>query len=194
MKFSNTYTQLGEAFFQRTHPTPVANPQLLLWNSSLAEQLMLPPKLTNDPLVLAQIFSGNHLPLGSEPIVAVYAEHQFGHFVPQLGDGRAHLLSEGLDHNGHRREILLKCSGRTAFSRGGDGRCAVGPAVREFIRSEAMHALGVPTSRCLAVVTTGESVYCTTPLPGAVVSRVATSHIRVGTFEFFAELDITFVP
>jgi len=186
MKFSNTYTQLGEAFFQRTHPTPVANPKLLLWNSRLAEQLMLPPKLTNDPHALAQIFSGNHLLPGSEPIAAAYAGHQFGHFVPQLGDGRAHLLGEVLDRNGHRKDIQLKGSGRTAFSRDGDGRCAIGPAVREFIMSEAMYALGVPTSRCLAVVTTGETVYRATPLPGAVVTRVAASHIRVGTFEFFA--------
>lgn len=186
MKFSNTYTQLGEAFFQRTHPTPVANPKLLLWNSRLAEQLMLPPKLTNDPHALAQIFSGNHLLPGSEPIAAAYAGHQFGHFVPQLGDGRAHLLGEVLDRNGHRKDIQLKGSGRTAFSRDGDGRCAIGPAVREFIMSEAMHALGVPTSHCLAVVTTGEAVYRDTPLPGAVVTRVAASHIRVGTFEFFA--------
>src|SRR5690554_6374933 len=123
MKFSNTYTQLGAGFFQRTHPTPVANPELLLWNSSLAEQLMLPPKLTNDPHALAQIFSGNHLLPGSEPIAAAYAGHQFGHFVPQLGDGRAHLLGEVLDRDGHRRDIQLKGSGRTAFSRSGDGRC-----------------------------------------------------------------------
>ncbi|MFA5700358.1 MAG: protein adenylyltransferase SelO family protein, partial [Desulfuromonas sp.] len=186
MKFSNTYIQLGEAFYQRTRPTPVENPQLLLWNSRLAEQLLLPPELTNDPRALAQIFSGNRLLPGSEPIAVAYAGHQFGHFVPQLGDGRAHLLGEVIDRDGQRRDIQLKGSGRTAFSRGGDGRCAIGPAVREFIMSEAMHALGVPTSRCLAVVTTGEAVYRDTPLPGAVVTRVAASHIRVGTFEFFA--------
>lgn len=186
MKFLNSYNQLGEAFYQRTRPTPVENPQLLLWNSRLAEQLLIPTELTHDPLALAQIFSGNHFLPGSEPIAAAYAGHQFGHFVPQLGDGRAHLLGEVIDRDGQRRDVQLKGSGRTAFSRGGDGRCAIGPAVREFIMSEAMHALGVPTSRCLAVVTTGETVYRDTPLPGAVVTRVAASHIRVGTFEFFA--------
>lgn len=186
MKFSNSYTQLDERFYQRTEPTAVENPHLLLWNSSLAEQLMIPTVLTNDPVALAQTFSGNHLLPGSEPIAAAYAGHQFGHFVPQLGDGRAHLLGEVLDRCGQRWDVQLKGSGRTTFSRGGDGRCAIGPAVREFIMSEAMHALGVPTTRCLAVVTTGENVYRDTPLPGAVVTRVASSHIRVGTFEYFA--------
>ena len=115
-----------------------------------------------------------------------YAGHQFGHFVPRLGDGRAHLLGEVIDIAGQRRDIQLKGSGPTSFSRGGDGRCALGPAIREFIMSEAMHALGVPTTRCLAVVTSGESVKRELPLPGAIVTRVAASHLRVGTFQFFA--------
>lgn len=186
MKFSNTYTQLNEHFYQRINPTPVDNPQLLLWNPSLAEQLMLPKEFTCDPEVLAQIFSGNRILSGSEPIAAAYAGHQFGHFVPKLGDGRAHLLGEVVDRSGQLLDIQLKGSGRTSFSRGGDGRCAIGPAVREFIMSEAMNALGVPTTRCLAVVATGETVFRDTPLPGAVVTRVASSHLRVGTFEYFA--------
>lgn len=186
MKFSNSYTQLDERFYQRIDPTAVKNPQLLLWNSLLAEQLMVPDELANDPLALAQTFSGNHILPGSEPIAAAYAGHQFGHFVPQLGDGRAHLLGDVSDQSGKKWDIQLKGSGRTSFSRGGDGRCAIGPAVREFIMSEAMYALGVPTTRCLAVVTTGEKVFRENVLPGAVVTRVASSHIRVGTFEYFA--------
>jgi uncharacterized protein YdiU (UPF0061 family) len=142
--------------------------------------------LKHDPVALAHAFSGNAIIAGSEPVATVYAGHQFGSFVPQLGDGRAHLLGEVLDQFGQRREIQLKGSGRTLFSRGGDGRCALGPAVREFIMSEAMNALGVPTTRCLAVVTTGEPVFRETTLPGAVVTRVASSHLRIGTFEFFA--------
>ena len=123
---------------------------------------------------------------GSEPIATAYAGHQFGHFVPQLGDGRAHLLGEVLDQFGQRLDIQLKGSGPTIYSRGGDGRCAVGPAVREFIMSEAMNALGVPTTRCLAVVTTGEPVFRESVLPGAIVTRVASSHLRIGTFQFIA--------
>ncbi len=157
-----------------------------MWNSSLAEQLMIPNELKHDSVALAQAFSGNSIMPGSEPIATVYAGHQFGSFVPQLGDGRAHLLGEVLDQFGQRWDIQLKGSGRTSFSRGGDGRCALGPAVREFIMSEAMKALGIPTTRCLAVVTTGETVFRETTLPGAVVTRVASSHLRIGTFQFFA--------
>lgn len=186
MKFSNTYTQLDERFYQRVDPIAVNKPELLLWNGPLAEQLSIPQYLINDPVSLAQTFSGNRILPGSEPIAAAYAGHQFGHFVPQLGDGRAHLLGEVVDQSGKRWDLQLKGSGRTSFSRGGDGRCALGPAVREFIMSEALHALGVPTTRCLAVVTTGEMVFRDTPQPGAVVTRVASSHIRVGTFEYFA--------
>jgi len=186
MNFSNSYACLNEVFYERIRPTPVPDPQLFLWNSSLAEQLMIPNESKHDSVALAQAFSGNYIVPGSEPIATVYAGHQFGSFVPQLGDGRAHLLGEVLDQYGQRLDIQLKGSGRTSFSRGGDGRCALGPAVREFIMSEAMKALGVPTTRCLAVVTTGETVFRETPLPGAVVTRIASSHLRIGTFQFFA--------
>jgi uncharacterized protein YdiU (UPF0061 family) len=186
MNFSNSYACLDDIFYERIRPSPVQDPQLFLWNSSLAELLMIPNELKHDSAALAQAFSGNSILPGLEPIATVYAGHQFGNFVPQLGDGRAHLLGEVLDQFGQRRDIQLKGSGRTSFSRGGDGRCALGPAVREFIMSEAMNALGVPTTRCLAVVTTGETVFRETPLPGAVVTRVASSHLRIGTFQFFA--------
>lgn len=186
MKLSNTYSMLGEVFFQETLPVPVKKPQVILWNSSLAEQLSISGELSSDPIALAHFFSGNKLLPGSEPIATAYAGHQFGSFVPQLGDGRAHLLGDVLDLNGKRWDIQLKGSGRTKFSRRGDGRCAIGPALREFIMSEAMHALGVPTTRCLAVVTTGEPVFRDSALPGAIVTRVASSHLRVGTFQFFA--------
>jgi len=186
MNFSNSYASLDEVFYERTRPTPVQDPQLFLWNSSLAERLMIPNELKHDSVALAHAFSGNSNIPGSESVATVYAGHQFGSFVPQLGDGRAHLLGEVLDQLGQRWDIQLKGSGRTSFSRGGDGRCALGPAVREFIMSEAMKALGIPTTCCLAVVTTGEPVFRETPLPGAVVTRVASSHLRIGTFEFFA--------
>jgi serine/tyrosine/threonine adenylyltransferase len=186
MNFSNSYSCLDAGFYEKTRPTPVKDPQLFLWNSSLAEQLMIPPELKHDSLALAQVFSGNQILPGSDPIATAYAGHQFGNFVPQLGDGRAHLLGEVPDKSGKKWDIQLKGSGRTSFSRGGDGRCAIGPAVREFIMSEAMKALGVPTTRCLAVVTTGETVFRETPMPGAVVTRIASSHIRIGTFQFFA--------
>ncbi|MGB5156560.1 protein adenylyltransferase SelO [Desulfobacterium sp. N47] len=186
MKFSNSYAKLDEVFYERIRPTPVRDPQLFLWNSSLTEQLMIPDELNNDPVALAQVFSGNHILPGSEPIATAYAGHQFGSFVRQLGDGRAHLIGELLDQSGKGWDIQLKGSGRTSFSRGGDGRCSIGPAVREFIMSEALKALGVATTRSLAVVTTGEPVFRETPLPGAVVTRVASSHIRIGTFQYFA--------
>ena len=131
------------------------------------------------------MLSGNQLPEGATAIAAAYAGHQFGNFVPQLGDGRAALLGEVIDIKGKRRDIQLKGSGRTAFSRGGDGKAAIGPVLREYIVSEAMHALGIPTTRALAAVLTGEEVMRETPLPGAVLTRIASSHIRVGTFQFF---------
>ncbi len=186
MNFSNSYVKLSDIFYEKIRPAPVRAPQLLLWNTSLAKQLMIPNQLEQDQDALAQVFSGNRILHGSEPIALAYAGHQFGHFVPQLGDGRAHLLGEVLDQSGQKFDIQLKGSGPTKFARGGDGRCAVGPAVREFIMSEAMNALGIPTSRSLAVVTTGESVFRDSTLPGAVVTRVASSHIRIGTFQFFA--------
>jgi len=186
MKISNTYGCLDESFYERTNPVGVREPRLFLWNPDLARQLLMPEDLIEDANALANIFSGNRILPGSEPIAIAYAGHQFGHFVPQLGDGRAHLLGETLDRSEKRWDIQLKGSGPTSFSRGGDGRCALGPAMREFIMSEAMNALGIPTTRCLAVVTTGETVFREQPLTGAVVSRVASSHLRVGTFEFFA--------
>lgn len=186
MNFSNSYFDLGDSFYEEIQPTGVNAPQLFLWNGYLAEQLLFPEALSEDTDGLAQTFSGNQLLKGSVPIAMAYAGHQFGHFSPQLGDGRAHLIGELVDRNNQNWDIQLKGSGRTSFSRGGDGRCALGPAVREFIMSEAMFALGVPTTRCLSVVTTGEDVYRETPLPGAVVTRVAASHIRVGSFQYFA--------
>ncbi|WP_462325950.1 protein adenylyltransferase SelO [Desulfoplanes sp.] len=186
MKLSNSYADLGEQFHEKIHPVPVRDPQPFLWNHALADDLLIPDDLQNDPPSLARVFSGNRLLPGSQPIATAYAGHQFGNFVPRLGDGRAHLLGEITDRSGRQWDIQLKGSGRTPFSRGGDGRCALGPAIREFIMSEAMHALGVPTTRCLGVVTTGEPVMRETLLPGAVVTRVASSHIRIGTFQYFA--------
>lgn len=186
LNFSNTYNQLGDAFYQRVLPTPVAEPQLLFWNEQLAKRLDIRAAPGDDPDLLANYFSGNQLPEGADSIALAYCGHQFGHLSPQLGDGRAHLLGELIDINGERVDIQLKGSGQTAFSRQGDGRCALGPAVREFVMSEAMHYLGVPTTRSLAVVASGEAVYRNGPTPGAIVTRIASSHIRVGTFQYFA--------
>ncbi|OMH39450.1 YdiU family protein [Motiliproteus sp. MSK22-1] len=186
LNFSNTYAQLGDEFYQRVRPTPVAKPELLMFNRELAESLGLNEALQDHSDLIASYFSGNELPEGCDPIALAYSGHQFGHMNPQLGDGRAHLLGEVLDNDGKRFDIQLKGSGPTRYSRQGDGRCALGPAIREFLMSEAMHALGVPTSRCLAVVATGESVYRDRSRPGAIVTRVAASHIRVGTFQYFA--------
>ena len=186
MAFSNSYAPLGDIFYESILPQPVKSPQTFLWNQSLAEDLSLFGKLDLSEPGRARVFAGNSLLPGSEPIALAYAGHQFGNFVPQLGDGRAHLLGETSDRSGLRKDIQLKGSGRTSFSRNGDGRCALGPAVREFIMGEAMHALGVPTTRSLAVITTGETVYRESPQPGAVVTRIASSHLRVGTFEYFA--------
>ncbi|WP_416306565.1 protein adenylyltransferase SelO [Neptunicella sp. SCSIO 80796] len=186
MNFDNSYMQLGESFYQQIRPTPVSQPKLLLWNQPLADTLGMAESVQQDNHLLAQYFSGNKLPEGAESIALAYAGHQFGHFNPQLGDGRAHLLGEIIDTQNVRRDIQLKGSGPTHFSRQGDGRCALAPALREYIMSEAMHALGVPTTRSLAVVASGETVYRERPQPGAIVTRVASSHIRVGTFQYFA--------
>ncbi len=183
--FDNTYARLPEHFTAAALPTPVAAPQLIAFNRSLADELGL--DLANvDDARLAAIFSGNVVPPGAEPLAMAYAGHQFGNFVPKLGDGRAILLGEVIDINGKRRDIQLKGSGPTRFSRRGDGRAALGPVLREYIVSEAMHALGIPATRALAAVATGERVQRETGLPGGVVTRVAASHIRVGTFQFFA--------
>ncbi|QPF87715.1 YdiU family protein [Bradyrhizobium genosp. L] len=183
--FQNTYAALPANFFARVAPTPVASPRLIKLNRPLAVQLGLDPDLLSTSEG-AEILSGKRLPDGADPIAMAYAGHQFGNFVPQLGDGRAILLGEVIDQNGVRRDIQLKGSGPTPFSRRGDGRAALGPVLREFIVSEAMFALGVPTTRSLAAVITGERVQREIALPGAVLTRVASSHIRVGTFQFFA--------
>ncbi|MGY4223613.1 uncharacterized protein YdiU (UPF0061 family) [Bradyrhizobium sp. USDA 4503] len=183
--FQNTYSALPANFFARVAPTPVAAPRLIKLNRPLAVQLRLDPDLLSTPEG-AEILAGKRLPDGADPIAMAYAGHQFGHFVPQLGDGRAILLGEVIDKDGVRRDIQLKGSGPTPFSRRGDGRAALGPVLREYIVSEAMFALGIPTTRSLAAVVTGEPVMRETALPGAVLTRVAASHIRVGTFQFFA--------
>jgi uncharacterized protein YdiU (UPF0061 family) len=183
--FDNSYARLPDRFFARLPPTPVASPRLVKLNEELALHLGFDPRALCAPEGVA-VLSGNRVPLAGEPLAMAYAGHQFGAFVPQLGDGRAILLGEVIDRNGARRDIQLKGSGRTPFSRQGDGRAALGPILREYIVSEAMAALGIPTTRALAAVTTGETVWRETPLPGAVLTRVASSHIRVGTFQFFA--------
>jgi serine/tyrosine/threonine adenylyltransferase len=183
--FQNSYAALPANFFARVAPTPVASPRLIKLNRPLAVHLGLDPDLLDSPEG-AEILSGKTLPDGADPIAMAYAGHQFGHFVPQLGDGRAILLGEVIDKDGVRRDIQLKGSGPTPFSRRGDGRAALGPVLREYIVSEAMAALGIPTTRSLAAVMSGESVMRETMLPGAVLTRVASSHIRVGTFQYFA--------
>jgi serine/tyrosine/threonine adenylyltransferase len=183
--FDNSYARLPERFYARLAPTPVAEPRLVKINRGLATELGLDPDALASPEGV-EILAGNRIAPGSEPIALAYAGHQFGHFVPQLGDGRAILLGEVVDRAGRRRDIQLKGSGITPFSRNGDGRAALGPVLREYVVSEAMAALGIPTTRSLAAVTTGETVYRETALPGAVLTRIASSHLRVGTFQFFA--------
>ena len=186
--FENSYAKLPERFYARLAPATVRAPQLIRVNVPLAETLGL------DPVALAsegaaQVFAGNDVPEGADPLAMAYAGHQFGGWVPQLGDGRAILLGEVVGKDGVRRDIQLKGSGRTPFSRGGDGRAQLGPILREYIISEQMYALGIPTTRALAAVTTGEEVLREGLMPGAILTRVAESHIRVGTFQFFAARD-----
>ena len=183
--FENTYARLPEHFYARLDPTPVAAPRLVKLNVELARKLGLDPDALASPRGV-EILAGNRVAEGAEPLALAYAGHQFGHFVPQLGDGRTNLLGEVLGRDGVRYDIQLKGSGPTPFSRGGDGRAALGPVLREYIVSEAMAALGVPTTRALAAVTTGQRVFRETALPGAVLTRVAASHLRVGTFQYFA--------
>jgi uncharacterized protein YdiU (UPF0061 family) len=183
--FENTYARLPERFYARVNPTPVAAPRLVKLNRELALKLGLNPEELTSPQGV-EILAGNRVAEGSEPLAEAYAGHQFGHFVPQLGDGRANLLGEVLGSDGVRYDIQLKGSGPTPFSRGGDGRAGLGPVLREYIVSEAMAALGVPTTRALAAVTTGNRVLRETVVPGAVLTRVASSHLRVGTFQYFA--------
>ncbi|MGZ5276701.1 MAG: protein adenylyltransferase SelO, partial [Caldimonas sp.] len=184
-KLDNSYARDLQGFSVPWRPEAAPAPKSLFFNVPLAEELGL------DVVALsgeagADLFAGNTVPDGAEPIAQAYAGHQFGGFSPQLGDGRAVLLGEVIDRAGRRRDIALKGSGRTPFSRGGDGKAAVGPMLREVLIGEAMHALGIPTTRALAVVATGQPVFRETVLPGAVLTRVAASHIRVGTFQFFA--------
>ncbi len=178
-----SYAGLPDVFFTRDGPTPVREPKMVVLNRELADGLGLNADLLNDPAM----FTGNTLPAGAQPLAQAYAGHQYGNFT-MLGDGRAVLLGEQITPAGRRFDIQLKGSGPTSFSRRGDGRATLGPMLREYIISEAMHAMGIPTTRSLAVVTTGETVYREEPLPGAVLTRVASSHIRVGTFEYAAAL------
>ncbi len=183
--FDNSYARLPEHFFARLEPTAVARPRLIRVNEGLAQDLHLDAAALRSPEGVA-VLAGNCVPAGAEPLAMAYAGFQFGNWVPQLGDGRAILLGEIVGRDGVRRDVQLKGAGRTPFSRRGDGRAGVGPVLREYVVSEAMARLGVPTTRALAAVTTGEQIAREEMLPGAVLARVARSHIRVGTFQFFA--------
>jgi len=185
ISFNNTYVNLGKDFFVRTTPSPVANPALIVFNHALGDALGLSDTCLNSPEGTA-ILAGNRVPAGAEPLSMAYAGHQFGNFVPQLGDGRALLLGQIDAPDGVHHDIHLKGSGRTHWSRGGDGRAALGPVLREYLVSEAMAKLGVPTTRALAAVTTGEQVARQEFLPGGIITRTAKSFVRVGTFEYFS--------
>jgi uncharacterized protein YdiU (UPF0061 family) len=183
--FDNTYARELPGFYAEVRPAAVPAPRLLFLNEPLALELGLDATSLRGPQGAA-LFAGNVLPEDAQPLAQAYAGHQFGGFSPQLGDGRALLLGEVIDRHGRRRDIAFKGSGRTPFSRGGDGKAAIGPMLREVVIGEAMHAMGIPTTRALAVAATGETVYREVALPGAVLTRVASSHLRVGTFQFFA--------
>jgi protein adenylyltransferase len=183
--FDNTYARELEGFYVPWKAAQVARPSLVKFNRELAQGLGLDADAL-DSEEGARIFAGNEIPEGAAPLAQAYAGHQFGGFVPQLGDGRALLLGEVIDRNGRRRDIQLKGSGPTPFSRAGDGRAALGPVLREYLIGEAMHALGIPTTRALAAVLTGEPVFRESAQPGAILTRIAASHVRVGTFQFFA--------
>ncbi|SLN43843.1 hypothetical protein TRL7639_02306 [Falsiruegeria litorea R37] len=181
--FDNSYARLPGVFYSKQAPVPVRAPRLVAFNTDLAAVMGITPGEVEE---MAQVFAGNQVPKGADPIAQLYAGHQFGHYNPQLGDGRAVLLGETVGVDGLRRDLQLKGSGRTPYSRQGDGRAWLGPVLREYVVSEAMHALGIPTTRALAAVETGETVLREAPLPGAVLARVASSHLRVGTFQIFA--------
>ena len=186
--FDNTYSKLPDSFKEIIDPVPVKNPELVILNKNLSKELNL--DFSNlDNKKISELFSGNSLPLGSKSIAQAYAGHQFGHFT-MLGDGRAVLIGEHLSKKKDRYDIQFKGSGKTAFSRNGDGRAALGPMLREYIISEAMHNLNIPTTRSLAVVKTGEDVIRETSLQGAILTRVALSHIRVGTFQYLSLIHI----
>ena len=182
--FDNSYARLPEHFYSREQPLPVPAPALACANQELARQLQLDPEALARPEDL-EVLAGNRVPEGAEPLAMAYAGHQFGNFVPSLGDGRALLLGELLDADGERRDIQLKGSGATAFSRGGDGRAGLPSMIREYLASEAMAGLGIPCQRALALVTTGETVHRETPEPGAVLTRVTRGLVRFGTFQYF---------
>jgi uncharacterized protein YdiU (UPF0061 family) len=184
-RFDNSFARDLEGFYKPWQPTAAPSPRLLYLNKPLATELGLDLASLDGPAGAA-LFTGSTLPDGAQPLAQAYAGHQFGGFSPQLGDGRALLLGEVIDRSGNRRDIAFKGSGRTPFARGGDGKAAVGPMLREVLIGEAMHALGIPTTRALAVAATGEPVYREQTLPGAVLTRVAASHLRVGTFQFYA--------
>lgn len=184
LKFDNTYTGLPEQFFARVKPARVPEPELIKFNRELAIRLGAKANAYSDN-GLARIFSGQDLLPGSDPIALAYAGHQFGHFVPRLGDGRALLLGEVITPSGERFDLQMKGSGQTPFSRGGDGKAPLGPVLREYLVSEGMHHLGLPATRALAAVATGENVYREKAQPGAIITRAASSHVRVGTFEYF---------
>jgi serine/tyrosine/threonine adenylyltransferase len=188
IQFDNSYATLPDRFYARVAPTPVLAPRLIRLNRPLAQELALDADWLSSPEGLS-VLAGQTVPDAAASIAMAYAGHQFGHFVPQLGDGRAILLGEIIDRHGKRRDLQLKGAGPTPFSRRGDGRAALGPVLREYIVSEAMAALSIPTTRALAAVLTGERVQRETALPGAVLTRVASSHIRIGTFQFFAARD-----
>ncbi len=183
--FDNSYVRELQGFYEPCQPAIVRTPQLLFFNRGLSDELRLGLDGQDDES-LAAMFSGNALPEGAQSIAQAYAGHQFGQFNPRMGDGRALLIGEVIDRNGQRRDIALKGSGRTPFSRRGDGKAAVGPMLREVLIGEAMHALGIPATRALAVVATGEPVFRERTLPGAILTRIAASHLRVGTFQYFA--------
>ena len=186
-RFDNTYARLPEIMLSRIAPLPVKDPKLVIFNHDLSKELGLDFSVIEDNL-LPSIFAGSLLPQESECIAQAYAGHQFGYFT-MLGDGRAIVIGEHLSKNNKRFDIQFKGSGKTPYSRNGDGRAALGPMLREYIISEAMHGLGISTTRSLAVVTTGENVIRETPLPGAILTRVAASHIRVGTFQYVTMQD-----
>ena len=181
---TNSYAMLPDVFYQKISPEPVKKPKLIKFNESLSRELNIDPKKINKENG-SLFFSGNVLPKSSKPLAMAYAGHQFGNFVPQLGDGRAVLLGELIAKNGDRYDVQLKGSGKTTFSRNGDGRSPLGPVIREYLLSESLHYLGIKSTRSLAIVATGEDVFRETKLPGGILTRIASSHIRIGTFEFF---------
>ena len=188
--FDNTYSKLPDTFKENIVPVSVKDPEILMVNEDLARELDLDFSKT-EKNQLSALFAGNVLPEGSNSIAQAYAGHQFGTFVPQLGDGRATLLGEIVDVNGNRKDFQLKGSGRTPFSRNGDGKATLGPVLREYLISEYMHAINIPTTRSLAVITTGEMVLREEALPGAVLVRIASSHVRIGTFQYFSARQMT---